>query len=127
MSHTTTLTTHQQASQVLASAGEWIAKRLSAGRRVRLTLAEEKRTPPQNDAIQALVRSIGKQAGYADHDRLRALLCEQWRHETKRPAAYAPSLDGLRMVDISNRTSALDVADAAEFLAWLEAWEASHA
>lgn len=121
MTHTTTLYSAQQAHQTLASLWAWAKPKLLRGQRLVLSVAEEKRTLPQNDKIQALVRDIGKAISHADHDRLRLLLCEQWRHETARPAQYAPSLDGLRMVDVSNRTSKKDKAEMSEFIEWLEA------
>lgn len=126
MSHTTTLFNAQQGHEVIDSLWRWLKPRLLEGRRVTLSVAEEQRTLSQNDKLQKVVRDIGKAANYPDHDRLRMLLCEQWRHETKRPAQYAPSLDGLRMVDVSNRTSKKDRADISEFIDWLEAWKAAH-
>lgn len=125
--YTTTLFNPQQGRQTLASLWEWAKPRLLAGHRLVLSVGEEKRTPSQNDKLQKLVRDIGTLANYPDHDRLRMLLCEQWRHETSRPAQYAPSLDGLRMVDVSNRTSKKDKEEITEFIDWLESWQAKNA
>jgi hypothetical protein len=124
--HSITLANPQHGHQTIERLWAWMKPRLLQGRRVTLSVAEEKRSLPQNDKLQALVRDIGRAAEYPDHDRLRLLLCEQWRHETRRPAQYAPSLDGLRMVDVSNRTSKKDRADISEFIDWLEAWKAAN-
>lgn len=121
MTHAITLRNTQQARETLASAWEWIKRRTSEGKPVRLTLAEEPRSLPQNDRMQAVVRELGRSLGYSDHDRLRALLVEQWRHETERKPIHVSSLDGQRLVDVSLRTSAMDKAEASEFLEWLEA------
>lgn len=124
MTHSITLYSAQQGHETLAKVWAWAKPRLIAGRKVRLSVAEEKRSLPQNDHIQRKVRDICAQVGRKDHDTVRALLVEQWRHETQRPQQFVPSMDGLRMVDVSNRSSALDKPDASEFLEWLIAWEA---
>jgi hypothetical protein len=120
MTHAITLFNAQQGHEVISSLWTWLKPRLLQGRSVTLSVAEEKRTLPQNDKLQKLVREIGKAIDYKDHDLLRVLLCEKWRHETSRPAQYVRSLDGLRMVDVSNRTSNKDKGDMSEFIEWLE-------
>ena len=121
-----TLNSWPEAHQTLTKAAAWIKSRTMAGRPVVLSVGEQKRTLAQNELIQPLVREICALLGRTDHDTVRALLCEQWRHETRRPQQFQPSLDGLRMVDVSNRTSRLDKSDASEFLDWLQAWIAQH-
>lgn len=90
------------------------------------TFAPPKRTPPQNDHIHPLVRAIAKVAGRTDEDQLRALLVEQWRADTGRPQVHVSSLDGLRLVDVSNSTKALPKESAREFIDWLYAFAAEH-
>ncbi len=128
MSHTATLHTWPQASEVLARAAAWIKSRTEAGKPVKITLEVERRTSPQNRLIHATVariaETVGRPTDSQSLDELRWLLVEQWRSETKRPGKWVKSLDGLRMVDVSNRTSKLDKADGSEFLDWLLAWEA---
>ncbi len=119
MTHTTTLYSAAQGHQTLAQVWAWAKPKLLQGTKLRLSIGEEKRSLPQNDHIQKLVRNIGAKIGRRDHDKLRLLLCEQWRTETKRPAMFMPSLDGLRMVDVSNSTSNLDKGDGSEFIEWL--------
>lgn len=126
MTISTVLYSAAQGHETIAKLWAWAKPKLMQGQRLELSVAEEKRTLSQNDKLQKVVRDIGTAANYPDHDRLRMLLCEQWRHETRRPAQYAPSLDGLRMVDVSNRTSKKDKADICEFIDWLEAWKAAH-
>lgn len=116
---TTTLFNPQQGHQVLTDLWAWAKPRLLQGKRLRISVKEEPRTLPQNDHIQKLVRNIGQKIGHKDHDLLRLLLCEQWRHETGRKPQHTSSFDGLRMVDTGNRTSGQDKAEAAEFIEWL--------
>lgn len=129
MTHTATLHNWQQASDVLAKAAAWIKRRTEAGKPVKITLEEERRTKAQNDHIHPVVRRIAVAAGRPTSDEaldeLRWLLVEQWRHETSRGGRWVKSLDGLRMIDVSNRTSKLDKPDGSEFLDWLIAWEAT--
>lgn len=101
-----------------------IKPRVTQGHRLTLKVAEEKRTLPQNEAIQGIVRAIGNKLGRQDHDKLRCLLLEQFNHETGRPPQHEPSWDGQRMVDVSLRTSALEKAEGSEFIEWLKATEA---
>lgn len=91
-----------------------------------VTVKPAKRTLAQNDHIHPLVRAIAKQAGRKDEDQVRLLLVEQWRVETGRPPKFTRSLDGARMVDVSNSTKELDKPDAAEFIDWLYAWGTQH-
>lgn len=124
MSHSVLITDLAQAQQIFEKALLWVNARVKRGDPVRLTLSGPTRSSPQNTAIQGLIRNIGKALIDTDHDRLRMLLCEQWRYETGRPGEIVKSFDGLRNVDISNRTSSRDKADASEFIDWLAAKEA---
>lgn len=128
MSHQIVIHTWPQASSVLAKASEWIKRRADAGKPVKLTLEEELRTDAQNRHIHPVVLRIAEAAGRPTDkqslDELRWLLVEQWRHDNRRPGKWAKSLDGLRIVDVSNKTSRMDKADGSDFLEWLLAWEA---
>ena len=128
--HVTTLHNAQQAHQVLERLWAWAKPRLIAGQRLRLTIAEEKRTLPQNNLIHPTVKAIAKAAGRpTDEDslkRLRLLMLEQWRTETRRAPEWERSLDGLRMVNVSGGTSDLDKPDCSEFIDWLHAWAAQN-
>ena len=121
--HTVTIATTSQAAEIIEKAAAWIRRRVEAGKRVRLTLADEKRTLPQNAHIHPVVRQIARQIGRPTDDdslcKLRYLLLEQWRHETGRNPLFERSIDGLRWVNIAAGTSDLDRGDCAEFLDWL--------
>lgn len=123
MSHQITLTNTQQGHEVFVKAWEWAKARLQAGKKVRLAIAIDQRSPSQNDKLQASVRAIGKALGRSDHDETRLLLVELWRKETGRSPKLILSIDGQRWVDVSNSTAALDVAEASEFIEWLQAKE----
>ncbi len=130
MSHTTTLYSQQQFGEVLESMCAWVQRRLADGKKVTLTVADEKRSLPQNHMIHPVVRRIAKAAGRptdeADLTKLRYLLLEQWRHETNRPPMFERSIDGLRWVSVTRGTSDLDKPDCSEFIDWLLAFEAQH-
>jgi hypothetical protein len=102
-----------------------------AGQRLRLSVAEEKRTPPQNSLIHPVIREIAVEADRPTDEEslrvLRYLLLEQWRSETRRAPLFERSLDGLRWVDVNRGTSDLDKPDCSEFIDWLHAWRALHA
>lgn len=127
MTHTVTLTDWPTAQSTLRKLADWIKARTLAGRAVVLSVADERRSKPQNDHIHPVVRRICAAIGRTDVDYVRALLVEQWRHETRRPRQYQVSLDGLRMVDMSFSTAAMDKSDCSDFLDWLIAFEAKHA
>lgn len=125
MSHTVTISNAQHAASVLASASEWIKRRVMAGRSVRLTVAEQKRTLPQNalihPTVKELAKTLGRPTDVESLRKLRYLLLEQWRHETGRAALFERSFDGLRWVEVSTGTSELDKPDCSEFIDWMMA------
>ena len=131
MTHTAELLTWQQAAPILERACDWIKRRVEAGKPVRLTLAEQRRTLPQNSHIHPCVTSIAKALGRpTDKEslrRLRYLLLEQWRFETGRAPLFERSFDGRRWVAVDSGTSDLDKPDCAEFIDWLIAQEAEAA
>lgn len=126
MSHTITLVNVEQAHQAISNAWQGLIKPVvSAGKRLTVSIKEEKRSLPQNDALQAIVRSIGAKINYqGSHDKLRRLLREQFNAETGRPPQYEPSWDGKRMLDVSMFTSEAEKPDCSEFIEWLKATEA---
>ena len=125
MSHTITLHTLAQASTVIEKAAEWIKRRVSDGKPVRLTLDEGKRTLPQNAHIHPLVKELairlGRPTDAESLRRLRYLLLEQWRHETGQTPIFERSIDGLRWVSTDKGTSDLDKPDASSFIEWMMA------
>lgn len=124
MNHTTTLYNPAQAHEIIVKLERWAKPRLIAGHRLRLSVGEEPRSLPQNDHIQKLTRNIGLKIGNQDHDQLRMLLVEQWRHETGRKPVHCASFDGQRLVDTGNRSSSLDRSEGSEFIEWLIATDA---
>lgn len=128
MTHTTTLRTWPEASDILARSAAWIRRRVEAGKPVTLTLKEQRRTIPQNSHIHPVIgriaKALGRQTDQESLRKLRYLLLEQWRHETGRPPAFERSFDGLRWVCVDKGTSDLDKPDCAEFIDWLLATEA---
>lgn len=126
--HSVTLTNEAQARDVMAKAWQWIARRLKAGKPVRLQIADERRSLPQNAHIHPVVRRLAKQFGRPTDTealrKLRYLLLEAWRHETGRNPNFERSLDGLRWVCVDSGTSDLDRPDCSEFIDWLIAQEA---
>lgn len=131
MSRTTILYNQQQGYEVLTSLWAWLKPRLSDGKKVTLTVAEEKRSAPQNAHVHPVVRRIAKAAGRPTNEdslkTLRYLLLEQWRFEAQKRPMFEKSLDGLRWVNVDGGTSDLDKPDCSEFIDWLLAFEAQHA
>lgn len=128
MTHSIVLSNPQQAHQIVNQSWAWIKGRLLQGKKVTLTLAEEKRTLPQNDHIHPVIRRIAKAIGRPTDDeslrKLRLLMLEQWMNDTSRPPILERSLDGLRWVVVSKGTSDLDKPDCAEFIDYITAEEA---
>jgi hypothetical protein len=126
----TILYNEAQARTTLRSLWEWVRPRVEDGKRLRLSIEEERRTLPQNNLIHPTVRDLAREAGRStDEDALRKLrymLLEQWRFETKRAPLFERSLDGMRWVDVSEGTSDLDKPDCTEFIEWLHAWKATN-
>lgn len=129
MSHTVTLNNWQHASNVLTTATDWIKRRVMAGKPVTLTLADAKRTLPQNrhihPVIAKLARALNRPTDVESLRKLRYLLLEQWRHETGRAPIFERSFDGMRWVSVDKGTSDLDKPDCTEFIEWLLAQEAT--
>lgn len=125
MSHTITLNNIAQANGVLQTAAEWIKRRIGDGKPVRLTLAEERRTIPQNSHIHPLVKdlavALNRPTDQESLRRLRYLLLEQWRHETNQEPVFERSIDGLRWVSTDKGTSDLDRPDCSSFIEWMAA------
>lgn len=128
--HSVTLHNAQQGHAVLEKLWAWAKPRLLQGKRLRLSVSEEKRSLPQNALIHPTIKRIAKTAGRPlDEESLRVLrylMLEQWRADTRRAPDYERSLDGLRMVNVSRGTSDLDKPDCSEFIDWLHAWAAQH-
>ena len=121
--HSVDLYSEPQAREVMSRAWQWIAGRLKNGRKVRISLADDKRTLPQNalihPTIKRLAKTLGRPTDQESLRRLRYLLLEQWRYETQRTPLFERSLDGLRWVEVSTGTSELDKPDCSEFIDWL--------
>ena len=122
--HTVTIATTSQAAEIIEKAAAWIRRRVESGKRVRLTLADEKRTLSQNDHVQKIARIIAAQIGRdvsddEDFRVFRRLLVAAWIKDTNKKRKYAISLDGEDMIDVTPGSSELDKPDCSEFLVWL--------
>ena len=125
--HTITLVSPAQGHATLTRLWEeWAKPRLAEGKRLRLSVGEEKRSLSQNALIHPTVRAIAKAADKpTDAEslrRLRYLLLEEWRFETGRTPMFERSLDGMRWVNVDSGTSDLDKPDCSEFIDWMNAW-----
>lgn len=106
----------------------WAKANTLQGRPVTITAREVKRTLPQNSLIHPVIGRIAKALERPTDTeslrRLRYLLLEQWRHETRRNPLFERSMDGLRWVNVDSGTSDLDKPDCSEFIEYLLALEA---
>lgn len=128
--HTITLFSTAQGHATIARLWEWAKPRLADGKRLRLSIGEEKRSLPQNALIHPTVKAIAKASDRPTDPeslrRLRYLLLEAWRFETGRTPMFERSLDGMRWVNVDSGTSDLDKPDCSEFIDWLTAWAATN-
>ncbi len=122
MSHTVTLHTWPQASEVLAKAAAWIKRRAEAGKPVKLTLEEERRTSPQNRHMWAALSDVSRQVDWYGQ----RLTPEDWKHVFS-AALYkqrsVPGIDG-GFVVLGMPTSKMSVSQMGDLLTLILAFGA---
>ena len=125
MTHTVTISNAQHAASVLARASEWIKRRVMAGRSVRLTVAEQKRTLPQNKLMWVILGAFSLQLKWPVNGELVYMTDEEWKDVLS--AAFkndvvrlAAGLDG-GVVMLGLRTSPIKKDKFQDFLDFLMA------
>jgi hypothetical protein len=123
------LETVPQARVALTTLWAKLKPALEAGKACQLEVRPLKRTLDQNAKFHAMIGQIADQMGEAGSswtvEDWKRLLIDQWASDTnRRIGSVVPSLDGQRVVQLGLQSAKFSVADATEFIEWLDAWAA---
>ncbi len=92
----------------------------------RVTLAEPKRSLPQNDKLHAMLTEVAEQVPYhgikLGVDDLKLVFLDGLKREMR----IVPSLDGNGFVNLGRSTSKLSKAEMGDLITLVEAWGAEH-
>ncbi len=122
MSHTTTLHNAQQAHETLRKLWDWAKPRLIAGTKLRLTVAEETRSLPQNSRMWAMLGEVSRQVDWYGQK----LDAEDWKHvftAAMKKQRTVPGIDG-GFVVLGQSTSKMSKAELGELMDLIEAFGA---
>lgn len=122
MSRTATMYNAQQGHEVLQSLWQQAKPRLLAGHRLRISLAEETRSLPQNDRMWALISEISAQVNWYGQ----RLTKEEWKDvltASLKKQKVVPGLDG-EFVVLGAHTSTMSKADLSALMDLIEAFGA---
>ena len=128
--HTVTLLSTAQGHATLTRLWEWAKPRLAEGKRLRLSIGEEKRSLPQNAKLHALLGEIAKQKEWAgkrwDAEDWKRLLTAAWMRAEGKQAHIIPALDGQGFDVLYRHTSQLSKSECSELLEYVQAWAATN-
>lgn len=119
-SHSIVLTNAQQAHQTLASLWAWAKPKLMQGRRLTLSVAEEKRSNRQNNLLWGRLTDLSRQVVWHGQK----LAPEDWKHvmsASLKKQRVVPGVDG-GFVVLGTSTSRMTVAEMTEMLDLIEAF-----
>ena len=119
----------QQAKVLMDNIWPEVKNNLMAGHKMRLEIKRATRSSDQNDMFHAIIHQIYLAMRVAGStwtaDDWKRLLIDQWASDTnRRIGSVVPSLDGQRVVQLGLQSAKFSVADATEFIEWLDAWAA---
>jgi hypothetical protein len=125
------LSSATQAHQLILSLWRTLKPALESGRRFKLTITEWTRSNEQNAAYHKIIGQIAEQAEHLgakwDAEDWKRFLLNQFAKDTGRSSGrIVPSLDGSGIVQLDILSRKLSVADATEFIDWLQAWAAEN-
>jgi hypothetical protein len=128
MTHSITIHNAQQLGTVLQSFQRWAMARVTAGRRVSLSVSEEKRNLEQNALLHASLTEISKQVDWAgrkwDVETWKRLMVAAWCRSRGEALLMVPAIDGQGVDLVFQRTSKLSKAECAELIDFVHAWGA---
>lgn len=128
MTHSVTLYSPTQAHEALAKLWTWIKPRVMAGRKLRLSIEEEKRSLPQNAKLHALLTDIARTTEWAGKKRSvevwKRLVTAAWLRARGESVEVLPALDGHGVDIVWRPTSKLSIAECSELLEFVLAWAA---
>lgn len=128
MTHSVTLYSAAQAHETLGRLWTWAKPRVMAGKRLRLSVAEEKRSLPQNAKLHALLTDIARTTEWAGKKRSvevwKRLVTAAWLRARGESVEVLPALDGHGVDIVWRPTSKLSIAECSELLEFVLAWAA---
>ena len=122
--HTTTLYSAAQGHQTLAKLWEWAKPRLMQGQRLRLSIAAEKRTLPQNSRMWAQLAEVSAQVDWHGQK----LDAGEWKDvftASLKRQKVVPGIDG-GFVVLGSSTSKMSKAEMSEMMDLIEAFGTQH-
>lgn len=129
MTHSITLTNPQQAHQIVNQSWAWIKGRLLQGKKVTLTLEDERRSSQQNRMMWDILWAFAQQKLWIVNGRECRMDADDWKDTLtaafQRETRMAQGLDG-GVVMLGARTSKWDKARMGEFLDFLQAAAVEH-
>ena len=121
----------QQGHQLLMDLWQKLKPHLLAGRKLELTVTEQKRSLDQNAMFHSILSQIARQAEHAGAkwsvDDWKRLTLDLWNRE--RGAAFAnvvPALDKNGIVQLGLSSRSLTKPEASEYTEFLMAWAAQN-
>lgn len=128
--HTITINTLDESSAKFAAAWEWAKRRLADGRRVTLSVGDEKRSLSQNDILHAICTDLavagvpwcGKPRNKTDW---KILLVSGHAVATGRAAEVVPGLEG-EFVNLRESTASMTKERGSSLIEYAAAFAASH-
>jgi len=109
---------------------QWAKPMLIAGHRLTLSIAEQKRSSPQNAKLHALIGEIAAQKEWAgqrwDAEVWKRLLTAAWLRAQGERVTVVPSLDGAGVDVVFRPTSSLTKAECSDLLEFVQAWAAQN-
>lgn len=118
----------QQGHQVVQTIWRAAKAHLSAGRRMVLTLADEKRSDAENRLLHLMLSHISKTQEWAgkkrDVETWKRLLVAAWCRAIGEQIELLPALDGHGVDIVFRRTSQLTRKECAELISFIDAWAA---
>jgi hypothetical protein len=122
VTHSITLANPQQGHQTIERLWAWMKPRLLQGRRVTLSVAEEKRSLPQNKLMWALLSDLSRHVVWHGQK----LTKEEWKDmctAALKRQKVVPGIDG-GFVVLGSSTSRMTVAEMTEMIDFIHSFGA---
>lgn len=122
MTHSIVLANPQQGHQTIERLWAWMKPRLMSGKRVTLSVAEEKRTTPQNRLLWSRLGELSRQVVWHGQK----LTDAEWKDVASaalKRQKVVPGIEG-GFVVLGSSTSRMTVAEMTEMLDFIEAFGA---
>ena len=123
MTHSIVLANPQQGHQTIERLWAWMKPRLMSGKRVTLSVAEEKRSNRQNNLLWGRLSDLSRQVNWHGQ----RLAPEDWKHVMSaalKKQRVVPSIEGGGFVVLGCSTSRMTVAEMTEMLDLIECFGA---